>query len=396
MEVPQDIAFEIFSWLPAKSICKFTSTCTSIYNFSKETFFKTKQARNLLGADDSCFFIQPDQVSQRYEKRVELLSLPMEQPSSGVPYDALTFLSNSASVLASSNGLLLCHTIDSIELFICNPITKSCLFIPTPESLQKSRNFCSINLMLDCSHGSADDYYVFLLETTLDWWPTCYTCNVYHGKEGVWKTMEHNFYTGERAMEFDMPVFHRGALHFISDSTPYIVKSSSFYKPYIMSYNLENGNSEMLKLPKEAIKDCHDCNMGIFNWGKVSSSNQSICLVKLKKFAFTVWCLRDYKSGTWQKVLKKRVKALGLKEKYPHVTGFMVMNGHLLVFATEENVYSCDLGDEKCMMVEEVGQHNCGLHPRFIPYSGTLRSCGTNANSRALRSCGTNARDMHC
>ncbi|PNX68844.1 hypothetical protein L195_g056389, partial [Trifolium pratense] len=27
MEVPHDIAFEIFSWLPAKSICQFNSTC---------------------------------------------------------------------------------------------------------------------------------------------------------------------------------------------------------------------------------------------------------------------------------------------------------------------------------------------------------------------------------
>ncbi|CAK8537087.1 unnamed protein product [Lathyrus sativus] len=382
MEVPQDIAFEIFSWLPAKSICKLTSTCTSISNFSKETFFKTKQALNLLETDDSCIFIQPNQVSQRYEKRVELFSLPKERPSSGVPYNVLAFLSNSVCVLDSSNGLLLCHTINdhSIELFICNPITKSCFFIPTPKSLQKNRNFCSINLMLDCSQRSSnDDYSVFFFEFTLDWWPTHYICNVYHGKEGVWKTMEHNFSPGERNMKFDMPVFHKGALHFISDNGPYISKSSTFYKPYIMSYNLENGNSKMLKLPWKAIQGCHDSNMGIFNWGKVSSSNQSICLVTLKKFAFTVWCLRDYELGIWQKILKIRVKALGLKEEDPNVTGFMVMNGHLLVFATEENVYSCDVGDEECMMVEEIGQHKCGLHPRFISYSNTLRPCGTNA-----------------
>ncbi|CAI8587552.1 unnamed protein product [Vicia faba] len=54
------------------------------------------------------------------------------------------------------------------------------------------------------------------------------------------------------------------------------------------------------------------------------------------------------------------------------------------VYGDERNVYSCDLGDEKFMMVEEIGQHNCGLHPRFISYSGTLCSCGTNA------------RDMSC
>jgi F-box interacting protein len=384
MEVPQDITFEIFSRLPAKSICKFKSTCDS--KFFEEITFKTKQAHNLLRRDDTCFFIQPEQIRQRYEKRVELHSLSKEQQSSGIPNNVLTFLSNSACVLASSNGLVLCHTInnDQLDLFVCNPITKSWSFIPTPKSLQTCYNFANINLMLDCSRGSLDDYSVFLFENTMEFSPNSYICNVYHGKEGVWETMERCFFPGGRNMKFDMPVFHNGAVHFISDSGLYFERSSPFYKAYIMSYNLEDGTSTMLELPREVTKDCHAmsmCNMGIFNWGKVTGSIRSICLVILSKSVFTIWVLEDYESASWQKVSKVRVKELGLKEKDADVTGFTVMNGDLLVFSTEEKIYSCGLDDGRFPMVEEICKHNCGSMPRFISYSDTLRSCGVNAET---------------
>jgi F-box interacting protein len=379
MELPHDIAFEIFSWLPAKSVCKLKSTSESFSKLLEETTFKTKQTHNLSMKDDTCFFIQPDQTLQKYEKRVELHSLPKEKQSSGIPNDVLKFLSNSSSILASCNGLVLCRAIndDQLDLFICNPITKSWSSIPTPESLQINRNFANINIMLDCSHDNPDDYLVFLFEDKREWSPT-YICHVYNGKKGAWKTMGKCFYPGGRNMKFNMPVFHNKAIYFISDSYYYFAKSSPFYEPYIMSYNLENGTSTMLKLPNEALRDCHNmCNMSIFKWGKVTSSNSSICLVKLKNSVFDVWILEDYNSSTWKKVLEVRVGALGLKEKNLNVIGFTVMNGDLLVFATEKNVYSYGLNGEKFMIVEEICQHNCGSKPHFISYSDTLRSCGT-------------------
>ncbi|CAK8567130.1 unnamed protein product [Lathyrus sativus] len=380
MEVSQeDIAYEIFSWLPAKTICKFKLTCSLFSQFLEESHFKRKQSCNLLGKSDTCFFLQHDQISQRYQKRIELHHLS-KQHFSGVPNNVMTFLSNSTCVVASSNGLLLCYTIDDpVELFIFNPITKSCFFIPTLESLRNNPRFSNINLMLNCSHGSCDDYLIFYFENTMEWSPTSYVCNIYHGKEGVWKTMANNFFCGGRNMKFDMPVVHNESLHFISDCSNYFARSSPFYKPYIMSYNFEKGTSTMIKLPREAIKGFHvDCNMGIFNWGKVTESNNSICLVKSRKSVFTIWYLKDYKSCSWRKILRVRVKALGLEEKDARVTGFTVMNGNILVFSTEHKIYSCGLDEETFMMVAEIGSHNCGSCPQFISYSNTLRSCGAN------------------
>ncbi|XP_004502369.1 uncharacterized protein [Cicer arietinum] len=387
MKVSQDNAYEIFSWLQAKTICKFKSCCKSFSKFLEESDFKTKQANNLLKKDDTCFFIQPGQIEQRYKKIVELHTLLKEKQSSGIPNNVLKFLSKSASVLSSSNGLILCCTIsdqqDPIELFICNPITKSRSFIPTPKSLQGNYPYVDINIMLDCSNGSSYDYKIFLFENTIAWSPTCYICKVYDGKEGVWKTMKNNFFSGGRNMKFDMSVLHNGVIYFISDCSPYFGISSPFYMPYIMSYNLENGISTILRLPEEATKGCNEnhvsCDMGIFKWGKVTNPNQSICLVRLRECVFNVWFLKDYESSLWESVLEVRVRALGLKEKDPNVRVFMVMNGDLLIFATKNKVYSCGLSNERFMVVEEICEHSCGYCPRLISYSNTLRLCGTNA-----------------
>lgn len=375
MDVCLDIAFEIFSWLPAKSICKLKSTCHSFSNFPKETVFKTMQSQNLMEREDTCFFIQPEKISQSYYKMVELQALPKYRQSSGVPNNVLSFLSNSVCVLDSSNGLVLCGTItdEDIEFFICNPITKSKFCIPI---IQRNHNLANINIMLDCS---SDDYKVILFENITEWMQSSYACNVYHGKEGTWKTMQKDFLPGGRSLNFDMHVFYNRAFHFISDCGRYFEKSSPFYKPYIMSYNLDNGISSMLKLPRQAIKGSHMmCNMGVFKWGKGTSWSNSICLVKLQNSVFSIWYLKDYKAGLWQKVLKTRVRALGLNEKDPNVRGFTIMNGNLLIFATEKKVYSCDLDDDRFMKVEEICQNNCGFYPRFISYSDTFRSCGTN------------------
>ncbi|KAJ1426697.1 F-box associated interaction domain [Sesbania bispinosa] len=381
MVLSQNDFFDIFSWLPAKAIYRFKSINKPFYNFSKEAYFATKQSQNSLAKDDTSFFIQPH-MFQRYDTRVELHSLPREEASSGVSNDVLKFLSNSARVLASSNGLILCRTTskDLDELFICNPITKSHLSIPNypkQSSFQENLDNNDLNIVFECYHD-LDDFSIFLFENPIHW-SSFYKCKVYHAKEGVWKTMERSFSTGNRSMKFNMPVHYNGALHFISDSYPYINRLSSDFRPYIKSYNLKSGMSTKLTLPAEARRGSHDksCNTGIFKWCKVSSLlSQSICLVRLKKLVFSIWVLIDYESRSWERILKVRVKAMGLMEKYPKVTGFTVMNGDLLIFATEEKVYNYGLSELRYMRLEEICEHGCGTIVYFTPYSNTLRPCG--------------------
>ncbi|KAG4967786.1 hypothetical protein JHK87_033437 [Glycine soja] len=273
--------------------------------------------------DDTCFFLQQETPHYNEKVEVELHPLPGNQLSSAVSDYVLRFLSNSTRVLASTKGLILCNHATShtpIELFICNPSTKTWLPIPTPKEVQKRYDAADPTMvLLESSYdGCDDDYMVFHLEleSTTDW-SSNYACKISKPKEGSWKTMETSFFVGGRNMKFNMPL-------------------------------------TQLNAP---------------------------CLVRLRKYVFTVWILKDYEPSGWLRILKVRTKGMGLREKNPKITGFTVMNGDLLVFATETRVYSYDLTEENYMRVEEICQHRFESNVCFTSYLDTLRFCGRGAES---------------
>ncbi|CAJ1920381.1 unnamed protein product [Sphenostylis stenocarpa] len=291
MALSYDELFCIFSRLPAKAIYKFSCVDKFFSKLPKDAYFALRQAQNALRRNDTCFFIQPDipiKTLVYCSLQVELHQLPGEELSSGVSKNVLRYFCNSSvKILGSNNGLLLCcvsHE-EQLKLFIRNPATQSHLLIPTPMHMQNP-------------------------------------CDIYDHRIGFHSDlMEGKFFSGSRSLRFDMPVHHRGAVHFISDCSPYLIKSSPYFIPYIMSYNFDNGTSRMMRVPKEARKGSHDpsCDMRIFKWGNVSYSSQdeSICVVRLRKQVFTVWALRQHESSLWKKVLKIRIKAMGIEAKDP-------------------------------------------------------------------------------
>ncbi|KAL2334962.1 hypothetical protein Fmac_016175 [Flemingia macrophylla] len=371
---PKDL-FDVFSYLPAKAIYKFKCVNKSVSRLPAETYFARKQTENSMRMDDTCFFLQQD-TSQWYNVQVQLYPLP-EKESSGVSKDVLRLLSHSR-VLSSTKGLILCRTIDmmTVKLFICNPATKSWLSIPTPEKVEE-KPYNDLTMALLESSDDCDDYMVFYIEGPIDW-SSNYLCKFYKPKEGVWKTKETAFFAGARNMKLNMPVHCNGAIHFISDCSPYLTKENCFFRPYIMSYNLENGTSTMLRVPKEARRGSHDlsCDMSIFSWGKNQSS---ICLVRLRKSVFTIWILKDYHSNRWLRILKVRTKVMGLREEDPKITGFTVMNSDFLILATMVRAYSYGLTQENYMKVQEICQHEYESKVCFTSYSDTLRPCGLGA-----------------
>ncbi|RDY07608.1 F-box protein, partial [Mucuna pruriens] len=347
--------FEVFSYLPTKAIYRFKCINNSVSKLLEETYFATKQVENSIKEDDTCFFLQ-QVTSEMYSGKVKLFTLPGNQSSFGLSGDVLRFLSKGIKVLSSTNGLILCRSTNKIpnEFFICNPATKSWLPIPSPEQVQERPNANLIMVLLKCSNR-CDDYSVVHFEPPRDW-SSYYACKIFKPKEGLWKTMKISFFTGGRNMNFNTFAHCNGVIHFISDCSPYLTKRSSSFRPYIMSYHLENGTSTMLRVPRDARRGSHDsnCDMSIFNWGKVSTPHSSICLVRLRKSVFTIWILTDYESDRWKRILKVRTKGMGLKEKDPKITGYTVMNGDALVFATETRIYSYGLTYEKYMTVEEI------------------------------------------
>ncbi|KAF7809079.1 F-box protein [Senna tora] len=387
--LPDEIVLEIFSWLPATAIQKFKSASDFFRTMPfEERYFVLKQSHNALLRKDPCFFLQPNSC-KKYSAINEFHHFLSEKTSSGVPHNFLKFLENypACRILASSNGLILgCSTKknNQTELFISNPSTQSWFLIPTLNHLKEYPD-SEINVAFECN---SKDFMLFLFEVPAEWASSCYIVKLYSQEEGMWKSIEKTFFTGTRRMMFDTYVFQNNVFHVISDCFPYLHKKSPYFRPYIMAYTIEDGESRMLRVPKEARRGSHDlsCKMGIYKWGKVTSLDGSMCLVRLRKCVFTIWVLTDYKSCKWKRVLKIRVRAMGIIEEEPIIVkGFIVMNGDCLVFATKKKVYSYGLSRENYRVVEEISEHGFDDDEvYFTCYSDTLRLCGEGATTLPL------------
>ena len=80
-----------------------------------------------------------------------------------MPQSSLEFLSNSAKILSSSNGLILCRATgeNEVKLFITNPATQSWLPIPTPgEYKQNGTSIGAVDLKIVLECDDKDGYLV--------------------------------------------------------------------------------------------------------------------------------------------------------------------------------------------------------------------------------------------
>ncbi|XP_059627359.1 uncharacterized protein LOC132270177 [Cornus florida] len=328
---------------------------------------------------DSGFFIQPKSC-QGFKDITELHSVYGEDSTLGVPQE---FFSHNGRVLASSNGLVCGRNLNNRqpELFICNPATQTWLSIPVPESL-RSYTDCDLNIVFECndialpSEFSHDSYTLMAmdLEAPEDFSNSKF--KIYSYREGTWKEMG-QMVTGFREMEFDMPVCYNGTINYISDCSPYLKKGSSFYWPYVVSYDIQSGKSKFLAIPKSARKGVHDwsCKLCIFKWR--SGTNTSICLIQLLKGTFSAWVWSgDSDTSSWTRIMKIRVGAMGMMESDLTVAGFTVVNGSSLLIATAQKVYSYDLRGERHQRAKEICHHGCRENVLFQSYSNTLRPCG--------------------
>lgn len=373
-ELNEDLLLVIMSWLPAKSIFRFKSISNFfLHEFSSlQIFFALEQSHN---SQDTSFFIRPKYFNKN---NVEFHPLPNQKLSSGLPLNSLQFLhnNNQTLILESSNGLLLMR--DESTLLLCNPATQTWLPIPTLEPDMNTLDF-----VFECKHSSILDLDDYILMSIKRDWARSLECKLYLPKEKKWKTIG-NLYKGAREIMFN--VYHDGVVYFVTDCGNDIKKKNQFYRPYVVTYDLKNFTSRILKMPRDARRGSHDisCKFGIFKWGNITSSFKSICLIRLRKFRFTTWVLIDYNLGLWKRVMKIRIKAImGLEEyKNSRIAGFTLLNGDMLVFATDEKIYRYNLlGKDGFETSEQVCEHKCGFEVDLFSYSNTLRPCGNGATS---------------
>ncbi|XP_016206903.1 uncharacterized protein LOC107647335 [Arachis ipaensis] len=240
-----------------KAIKEYTirrSVDYQVYESEPLTFYaKSKQAENSLKKDrPSCFFIQRDN-NLNHNDHVELHPLPGEELSSDVLENMLGFIARSRlKILISSNGLLLC--LHRTELFIINPVTCYLLHIPHSNHVQQRGNLHGVSMTLECD---SDDYRLLLFDNKD--WSSHYDYHVYSHKQGAWTLRKNYFFAGFRNLKFDITVICKGFIHFISDCYGHLTEDSTYFRPYIMYYEITNGNEEdesvetkFLRVPKEA------------------------------------------------------------------------------------------------------------------------------------------------
>ncbi|KAH7853405.1 hypothetical protein Vadar_002001 [Vaccinium darrowii] len=375
---------EIFSCLPAKPLMKFTSVCKTCNDYVSNPFFIEKQSRKMQSNSDSSFFIQPNSC-KRSEGKLEYHVFPGEANSTGVPNESVEFVKNNGRVLASSNGLIVCRKHNSSskammedQLFICNPVTRSYLGIPTPEGTISTDQ--DLLIFFHCNIDMYDqfpgDYLLMSMEVGKDWSNTL-SCKVYIPQKKTWIEAGH-IDCGGRNLQFEDGVYQNDTVYFLSDWSLYFSKNSRFHWPYVVAFDPKECKSRFIKVPKDARRGLDDqsCKMSIFPWKK----DKSICLVKLLKGVLMVWVLRDFKLGSWSRILKIRARAVSMDEPNPSIAGFAVLNGKTLVFATAETLYQYDLtGDRRSRRVRVICRHQCGKNVLISSYSSTLRPCGDGA-----------------
>ncbi|XAR66114.1 hypothetical protein NMG60_11012201 [Bertholletia excelsa] len=364
--------FEIFSWLPAKSIFRFKSVSKACKEVMSDHYFAETQFTKMQVKDESGFIIQPSSC-QRYRDKLEFHTLDSEDRSSGVPLASVGFLEELGRVLHSSNGLLLCRDVKTGGFFICNPATQR--WLPIDIRCDPGKD---LRVVFECNQIQSDPHGYLLMvmeETTEEDWSSDLHCKFFSLEEGPWVEREGKIQVGKRTIDHESHVYQNGWIHFLTDCSSYFPRANPYYWPYIVSYDIKNGTSSFMKLPKSERRGFDETGnkMGIFGWGR----GESICLVKLRRGVFSAWVLRDYNSSLWTRILKIRVRAMGMKEAKPIISGFTVFNGKSLLVATEEKVYLYDMvGDYRTRRAKEVCSHGCGDRVLLHSYSSTLRPCG--------------------
>ncbi|KAI9095307.1 hypothetical protein K1719_026341 [Acacia pycnantha] len=379
MELPEEIISEIFSRLPAKSICKFKCCSKSICKLIQGTNFALKHSQHLMIMKDSCFFIQPREYHRSFKLEFHALPGDDEKKSSGggVSRNFLRFLTQTSStILASSNGLLVCKKQlegGKRQLFICNPLTESCFDIPMPNKSMQSPN-SSVKFILEFNHNSEE--YKLILCANYD-----YKIGSYTPKYGVWKATKGGLFTRSHYGNLCQSLLiFKGALIILRQPTP----NSD---PRIVAHQLGSDTSKLLRLPGEGFEKLlrRLDEMRIFKWGKAGSLNESLCFVTMvKRSIFTIWVLEDYESSSWSRHLTISLKDLMGLNNYSKALGFTIMNGDSLVFATSSSLYKYDLvGEKNDKKLEYISEHGFGqrVNMDFISYLPTLQPCGTGATT---------------
>ncbi|KAL8136905.1 hypothetical protein V2J09_002906 [Rumex salicifolius] len=391
-ELGMDQLFEIFSWMPAKAVIRFSSLSKSLYSLvSKPSFVERQSVRSSIV--DGGFFLH--RFDRRFLPDLEFHALPPRGSLSttGIPRESLALLNHTGYVLASSQGLLLLRKLDKMtfketnNFFLCNPATGSCAPLAIPEWL-KSRKSCYEGSILECDPHSTD-YSVMIPINGAEEEDSHLRLAVYNKKKK--KNQSWEVHTTRLAIDglrlftyMPLCLFRGGIIiHYLCEANT----TSVGEEPSLMAYDVGmKAFSRKIQLPPVGPWNRNELgfltsSLKMFKWKRTNrGGGETIGLVKIHRKGvnrmFTVWVLEDYELGFWRRLVHKTTAEMGVPEKEACIKGFTnycctIVNGTGLLFATETRVYLYHMEAATLEVVGEHGYRNIRL--ACLLYANTLR-----------------------
>ncbi|PIN18018.1 hypothetical protein CDL12_09316 [Handroanthus impetiginosus] len=273
-ELPQEILFDIFSRLPAKSVgkcgCLSKQWCTllSTPQFIKSHLNRKTRQENLILITPSHSLhaittIKDDTVSRNLELR-----------------------NNWVEVVGSCDGLVLLINV-RYEKILLNPITRQQVKVPdSPLALKRWEGFSMHGFGYD---RHTDDYKIVTLSYYADdyydpdneYEPDCENTfvDVYSVKKGVWKRVENSPYN-HAVPEVSSGAFVNGAVHWLASGR------ESGYRSVIVAFNFANEVFDEIPAPNDAL-------VGEFVFdNKLGVLGGRLCMIHTQ--SQVVWIMEEY------------------------------------------------------------------------------------------------------
>ncbi|XAR57888.1 hypothetical protein NMG60_11026175 [Bertholletia excelsa] len=231
MEIKDVVKEHVLPFLPAKSLTRFKAVSKEWNNWISRPFLAHKQS--YLFKKKSGFFCQRGINSPTF--------LTLDKDACGVPSPDLNFFPEAVVVISSCNGLLLCQSQVTENLFyLCNPVNKEWKAIPEPSYYHPPKSSSIILAFEPSELNIAADFELVCAFPVPD--TRLIFFEIYSSERGSWTCPE--IY-----LEFDYPVTLKGGF--------YINRMAYFETTHgkIIAFDMTNGISGILDLPRECPLD---------------------------------------------------------------------------------------------------------------------------------------------
>ncbi|EEF40852.1 conserved hypothetical protein [Ricinus communis] len=334
MDLKDIVREHALRYLPAKSLCRFTSVCRDWRLYISTPFLAHNQSNSF--GDVSGLFCQSDSSLPSF--------ISLDVMAYGVPDPSLKFLPELVDIRCSSNGLLCCQGHTGYKAYyICNPVTRQWKKLPRPDANHGSDPALVLVYEPSLLNFVAEYKLICAFQSDLDG----LEFEIYSSVEGSWRTFGEICF-GNRRIIPSTGVYVDGVIYWRSESLR------------IVAFDLASERSTLLYLPLRS--------------GALGVANGKLCSASMHGSKVTVAELTNAYTNTMQ--MNSKTRAWETRDITLNYTvfdgrsdnGILVFIGEVLVIQLGRTLISCHMKTEHIKQLATEDEH----HARMIPYVNSL------------------------